>query len=111
MLFRLGYAQQNTSTSISVNFQQAGVDQFVTELEAKTGYHFYYNPAQFDSLKVTVQLNNKPIETVLAAAFKNTDFHYTISNRNIFFTRGREIQPKLAAGFFGNKPQATPQTN
>ena len=38
---KLGFAQQNTIAPISVNFQQVTIGQFVTELEAKTGYHFY----------------------------------------------------------------------
>jgi hypothetical protein len=108
----LSYSQQNTATSISVNFQQATIGQFVTELEAKTGYHFYYDPMQFDSLKVTLQLNNKPVGTVLDMAFKNTNFHYAITaQQQVFLTRGREIQTRLAAGFFGNKQEAKPTAN
>jgi len=104
ILCRLTYAQQNGVPLISVNFQQAGVNQVVTDLEAKTGYHFYYNPVQFDSLKVTVEVNNKPVEAVLGMAFRNTNFHYAVTARHeIFLTRGREIQTKLAADFFGSK--------
>ncbi|WP_419700084.1 carboxypeptidase-like regulatory domain-containing protein [Mucilaginibacter sp. NFX135] len=109
VLVKLCFAQQNTAVSISVNFHQATIGQFVTELEAKTGYYFYYNPIQFDSLKVSVDVNNKPIETVLDLAFKNTDFHYAITSQHqIFLTRGREIQIRLPAGFFENKPGTTP---
>lgn len=111
ILFKLSYAQQNAAASISVNFQQANIGQFVTELEAKTGYRFYYDPIQFDSLKVTLQVNNKPIETVLSLAFKNTNFHYAITaQQQVFLTRGREIQTRLSAGFFGNKQEATNPT-
>lgn len=107
ILTKLGFAQQGTTASISVNVQQVNIGQFVTELEAKTGFHFYYNPIQFDSLKISVEVNNKPIETVLDMAFKNTDFHYAITAQHqIFLTRGREIQTRLPAGFFGNKPGA-----
>src|ERR1700755_2960304 len=93
---RLGFAQQNKTISISVNLQQATIGQFVTELEAKTGYHFYYSSVQFDSLKVSVEVNNKSIETVLDMAFKSTDFHYAVTEQHqVFLTRGREIQTKL----------------
>ena len=105
IMLKAGYCQQTTVRLISVNFQQATVEQFVTVLEAKTSYHFYYEPALFDSLKVTMQLDNKPVETVLDTAFKNTDFHYAITaDGEVFLTKGREIQPSLAAGFFGIKP-------
>ncbi|WP_295718521.1 carboxypeptidase-like regulatory domain-containing protein [Mucilaginibacter sp.] len=112
ILLKVGYSQQTTVQTISVNFQQATIEQFVTELEAKTGYHFYYEPAKFDSLKITVQLDNKSMETVLDAAFKNTAFHYAIStNHEVFLTKGREIQLSLAAGFFGIKTGAETQKN
>jgi len=107
MLIKIGRAQQTSVKTISINLQQATIEQFVTEVEAKTGYHFYYEPALFDSLKVTVKLDNKPVEAVLDAAFKNTAFRYTITTDGlVFLTKGREIQPSLAAGFFGTKPGA-----
>ncbi|MDB5141683.1 MAG: TonB-dependent receptor [Mucilaginibacter sp.] len=108
MLSRFGYAQQTTVKLISVNFQQAGIEQFVTELETKTGYHFYYDPIQFDSLKVTVQADNKPLETVLDLTFKNTEFKYAITDQQVFFTKGRAVQTRLAAGYFDSKQENTP---
>lgn len=105
ILLKTGYAQQTAVTSISVNFQQATIEQVVTDIESKTDYRFYYEPALFDSLKVTLQLNNKPLESILDVAFKNTMFKYAITAAHqVFFTKGREIQPSLAPGFFGSKP-------
>ncbi|WP_184547731.1 TonB-dependent receptor [Mucilaginibacter sp. FT3.2] len=107
ILLKMGHAQQITVRPVSVNFQQATIEQVVSDLETKTGYHFYYEPTLFDSLKVTLQLDNKPVETVLDAVFKNTAFRYAITaEHQVFFTKGREIQPSLAAGFFGIKPGA-----
>jgi len=54
-IIKLLAAQGNTEKNISVNFQQAPISEFVTDLELKSGYHFYYDPAQFDSLKITMQ--------------------------------------------------------
>jgi len=105
ILMKVGNAQQTAVKTISVNVQQATIEQFVTEIEAKTGYHIYYEPALFDSLKVTVKVDNKPVNVVLDAAFKNTVFRYAITaDGQVFLTKGREIQPSLAAGFFGIKP-------
>lgn len=104
------FAQQSQKT-ISVNFRGANIEQFVAELESKSGYHFYYNPAQFDSLKVTLEVANVPLQTVLERSFRNTNFHYAITGQQVFMTKGREIQTTLAAGFFkgkaGNVPQET----
>jgi hypothetical protein len=35
---------------VSLELKGARIDSLVTELETQTGYHFYYDPAQFDSL-------------------------------------------------------------
>ena len=61
IFFNLASAQDVSKKTISVNFQQATIDQFVSDLEAKTGYHFYYSPPQFDSLKVAIQANDKTL--------------------------------------------------
>lgn len=102
ILIKLCHAQQGQGKSISVNFQQATIEQFVTELEAKSGFHFFYDPMQFDSLKVTLQVTDKPIETILGQAFKNTGFSFAITKQQqVFLTKGREIQTGLAVGYFG----------
>lgn len=89
---------------INVDYQQARIEQVVNDLESKTGYHFYYDPKTFDSLKVTLQVNQQPVERILDMAFNNTKFHYTITDQQeILLSSGRVIQTTLADGFFGKK--------
>ncbi|MCR8561625.1 TonB-dependent receptor [Mucilaginibacter sp. BJC16-A38] len=101
-------AQQNKTKLFSVNFQQATISQFVNELESKSSYHFYYDPALFDSLRVTLQVTDKPLGDVLDLAFKKTAFTYAISRQQqVFLTKGRQIKTELAPGFLqapGNAP-------
>lgn len=111
MLCKLASAQDVTKKTISVNFQQATIDQFVSDLETKTGYHFYYTPTLFDSLKVTLHLDNQPVEAVLNAAFQKTDFHYSIIDQNVFLTKTRQVSTSLAPGFFNTQPANTPPVN
>ena len=100
VLLRVSYAQQGSIKLISVNFQQATITQVVNDIESKTNYHFYYDPSQFDSLKVTLQVTDKPLATILDLAFDKTDFHYAITSRQqVFLTRGRQIKVELAPGF------------
>ena len=49
ILSGFAYAQQNNRL-IDVDFKQAGISGVVSDLQLKTGYRFYYDPAQFDSL-------------------------------------------------------------
>ncbi len=95
---------QQSSQNLSVNFHGATIEQFVAELESKSGYNFYYNPVQFDSLKVTLNIENVPLQKILELSFRNTDFHYAITDqKQVLLTKGREIQTTLAAGFFKGK--------
>ncbi|WP_419801384.1 TonB-dependent receptor [Mucilaginibacter sp.] len=99
---------QKPNATISVNFRDAKVEQFAADLEAKSGYRFYYDPAQLDSLKVTLQVDNQPLKTILELAFQNTDFHFAITqNHEILLTKGRTIQTGLANGFLNGKQVQT----
>jgi hypothetical protein len=112
-MVKLLSAQSNASKTISVNFQHATISEFVNELEAKSGYHFYYDPAQFDSLKVTMQANDQPLSNILTTAFNNTNYRFAIADADmqVFITKGKTIYTQLAAGYFSDQPQAViPQT-
>jgi hypothetical protein len=89
---------------LDVNYNQAKIEEVVTDLESKTGSRFFYDPKLFDSLRVTVQISRQPIGGILALAFKGTDFRYTINGQVILLTKGRQIQTVLADGFFGITP-------
>ncbi|MDF2433270.1 MAG: hypothetical protein JWP44_2901 [Mucilaginibacter sp.] len=104
---QIASGQQTNNKLISGNFQQATIEQFVNGLESKTGYHFYYDPKSFDSLKVTLQVNDKPLETILDMAFKNSDYHYAISQNLVFLTKGRQIKTDLAQGYSETTAAAT----
>jgi outer membrane receptor protein involved in Fe transport len=107
VILKSSFAQQGEEKTISVNFQQAKIEQFVRDLESKTGYHFYYDPMQFDSVKFTLQATDKSLKNVLDIAFQNTAFRYAITKQQqVFLTRGRVIVPELAAGFFNTQPVA-----
>src|ERR1700712_3768111 len=92
---KLASAQQAPTKLFSENLQQATISQMVNELESKSNYHFYYDPILFDSLKVTLQVSRKPLESLLDLAFKNTDYYYAISQNLVFLTRGRQIKIAL----------------
>jgi len=104
-------AQNNPEKTISVNFQQVTIDQFVNVLEEKSGYHFYYDPAQFDSLKVTMQASDLPLKSILNIAFTNTKYNFTIvpEQSQVFLTKEKIIRTQLAAGYFNIKPQPQEQ--
>lgn len=104
-LLRYAHAQQNNIQLIDVDFKQAGITQITADLQSKTGYHFYYDPAQFDSLKVTLQLSQKTLNDVLDKIFKNSAYHYVVSGQHeVVLTKGYEITTTLPGGFFSDRP-------
>ncbi|MDB5026271.1 MAG: TonB-dependent receptor, partial [Mucilaginibacter sp.] len=96
------YAQQG-SKSLDVDFRQAGILQIINDLKIKTGYHFYYDPALFDSLRVTLTINQKSLDIILDKTFENTPYHYAITDQQeVILTKGLRISTNLVPGFFDN---------
>jgi len=106
------FSQSVNEKLINVDFKQATIAQFVTDIESKTTYHFYYNTAAFDSLRITLQANQKPVSVILELALYNTGYHYAINGQEVFMTKGREIKTTLSEGFFNyDKPVNAAQAN
>jgi hypothetical protein len=103
-LSKFGHAQQMPIKSIDVDFKQAGIIQVTDDLKLKTGYRFYYDPAQFDSLKVTYKAIQKPLNMILAGIFENTSYHFVITDqREVILTRNWQINNDQAVGAFNDK--------
>ncbi|WP_295673026.1 TonB-dependent receptor [uncultured Mucilaginibacter sp.] len=100
------YAQQAVGRLIDVDFKQAGIKNIVTVLKTKTGFNFYYDPAQFDSLKVTIIITQKTLSKVLDEVFEGSRCHYVITeDQDVILTRNWQINTDLAAGFFSGKKE------
>jgi len=86
---------------ITIDFNGLSFEEFVTDIESKTQYHFYFNPRATDSLRITLSVQGKTISTVLDQLFASTELHYAIDDLgNIFITEGREIMADLPSDFF-----------
>jgi hypothetical protein len=90
------------TSKISGNFN-GSFQKFVSDVEAQTPYHFYYNPQATDSLLVQANIQNQPLDEVLRELFKGTDFRFAIdADNNIYVTVEREILATLPDDFFGD---------
>jgi|JI6StandDraft_1071083.scaffolds.fasta_scaffold02180_8 hypothetical protein len=105
LLITIGHLlAQVKPTQISLELKDAGIKAFVSEIESKAGYHFYYNPADLDSVRITLSIKNETVPSILRLAFRNTGFSYTIDpNNNVFLTKGVEILASLPYGLFENE--------
>lgn len=95
-------AQQADPKPVSIILTDTSVNVIVQELERQSGYHFYYDPVQFDSLRMSIAINSQPLKKALEQIFENTAFHFTIlpDKQYVFITKGAVIQTELPAGFF-----------
>ncbi|GHA77563.1 TonB-dependent receptor [Pontibacter akesuensis] len=94
-------AQQNNPSLISGNFQSATFEEFARQVEAQTGYHFYFDAAAVDSLSITLKVQEQALPAVLRQAFAGTDFQFAIDARQqVFVSKGRQLSVALPKGFF-----------
>jgi hypothetical protein len=67
----------------------------------QTDLHFYYNAAHFDSLIISINVQNQPLTKVLEQVFANTDYHFTfIEQKKVFLSKGRVVTTSFPPGFF-----------
>lgn len=95
------HAQKNTNPLVSGVYDSIPVQQFLIQLEKQSGYRFYYDTLQFDSIKINISVKDQPLLNVLELAFKNTGLTYSADKqKNIFITKGLVVQAELPQGFF-----------
>ena len=90
-------AQENKPVLISGDFRGVTIDEFVKQIEAKTSFHFYFDPVHFDLLVINVEVKEKPLEYVLNEIFKNSEYNFTIDQQRIFLSKGQSIKTTLSA--------------
>ena len=97
------HAQQSKGAVVNGDFKNLPASRFINELETQTGYHFYYDSTGFDSVKVNMNIQGKPLSEVLDSAFANTEYRYTIYHTAVFITKGTNISTALPGDFFARE--------
>jgi len=107
ILFSFFYSitlQGQTRPLITGNFKEIKLGQFIREVESSSGYHFYYDSLQIDSIQVNLTVKDQPLDKVMEKALANTGFNFSIDQyNNVFLIRDIIIKTDLPAGFFGTK--------
>src|SRR5579863_6788327 len=97
-LFLFLSAQGQDQKRVTGNFEGYSFPRLAARLEAATGYHFYYDPADVDSLSIDMNVNRATVPQILDQLFQNTDFHYAVDSAGrIFITRRVAILTSLPA--------------
>lgn len=93
-------AQTVPEKRITMKLDSSRFSELVRQVEAQTGYYFYYDAVRFDSLALDLDVKDLPIRAVLDQVFRGSDFTYSIDKeKRIYITEGRsiitELQPRL----------------
>jgi len=106
LVFILFFAQLSRivaqDKSIRIEATNQSFVDFITQLEQRTDYRFFFNPSNIDTLLISGIYSVKNIEEILDAIFKNSPFRYSIDiNKYIYITAGEPILTTLPSDFFG----------
>ncbi|MDP4258886.1 MAG: carboxypeptidase-like regulatory domain-containing protein [Bacteroidota bacterium] len=83
---------------ISGDFQGIPFSQLVSKMAAASGYTFYYDPAETDSLVIHVTVEHATLPELLDLVFRGTDLHYAIDPAGrVFISKLFVIQTQLPA--------------
>ncbi|MBS1533427.1 MAG: carboxypeptidase-like regulatory domain-containing protein [Bacteroidetes bacterium] len=92
-------AQETPGKLIDLDYNQATITTVASDLSAKTGYHFYYDPAQFDSLRVTLTIRQQTLSSVLYKMFDKTNYHFVITGeQEVILTKNLQISMDVGQG-------------
>ena len=106
-LFTLLPAHAQQQKKVTANFEGYSFSRLMSRLEASTGYRFFYDPADVDSLSIDLNVNNATVPQILDQLFQNTDFHYAIDRQGrVFITRRVTILTSLPAHLGGTRTSA-----
>ena len=102
------YGQQPTSAStLTGTYQDVPFAEFARQVAATTPYRLYFDPAEVDSLRVTLTATGQPVPTVLRQVLEPARLRFSIDEAyRVYITAGEAVQTQLPRGFF--QPQNPP---
>jgi hypothetical protein len=85
-------SQTGDTSSITASFRNMKITQFIDELQKKTGYIFYYDERQFDTIRFNFSVSRQSLSNILETAFSSTDFFFGIDDKHrVFITKGQPV--------------------
>ena len=93
---------------ISISINNVKLEEAISQLEAKSGYHFLYNSTLINTeQRVSAVLNNATITEVLNSLFRGTDIKYKIDDKQVilYLNSSTEATIESAATSSGSRPK------
>src|SRR5688572_20440053 len=87
-----GNSQTSDTASITANFRNMNITQFTEELQKRTGFIFYFDSKQFDTIAFNFSVTNQSLSRILETGLASTDFFFAIDGNNrVFITKGQPV--------------------
>lgn len=96
----------------TINGLFAGIPfkRFIQQIEASKNFKFYFSEEELQDLTVNISAIDNTLDQVLSGIFDNTDFVFTIDEKNrVFITKGKKLDLGLTEDFFLPKTDITKQ--
>ncbi|NVK52127.1 MAG: TonB-dependent receptor [Flavobacteriaceae bacterium] len=96
LFFQIAIAQKNEETKLTIEFTNINKLDFISKIESKTSYKFFYLKKWIDSIPVSGKYNNERISTILDDVFEKTTINYHITeDKRIVLTNNVLIHTTL----------------
>jgi hypothetical protein len=97
IIFVLSAGCVMAQTSFSVHTEKQSVASVLLEAESKSGFLFYYNQAELDTVTVSLNRDFSSVEEFLESIEALTGLHFLIDNhKNVFISRYAFTKPPVA---------------
>ncbi len=80
---------------LNEHFEETPFRQFVSLIEGKSSYQFFFDEEELDSLLISETFKNSSLDEALATIFTDSRFHVLIHNNNVFITKDRPIHAHI----------------
>ncbi len=94
------FAQNIPVPVVSGAYPDMNAEDFISKLERQTGFTFYYDKHDIDSVIVDLRVQQEPLPQVLKMAFANKGIGFSISGNIVFISKGAVVHTKLPEGFY-----------
>jgi len=104
------FGQANNHDLITGDFKELTVAGFIHQLEEQVDFSFYYDPVLPDSIRITLSVNQQPLDKVLELAFAKQAVYYSIDPwRRVFISTKKTIKTSLLPGLLtGTRTEKNP---
>ncbi len=109
-IFLFVTASFSQGVKISISSDSLSFDEVISIIEKKTDYHFYYNTLWVDSLYLTYEARNKPLDQILAEICTPRNLSFTfLEGKKVVLSKNYKIKTNYTTAYLKFLKNSTAQ--